>query len=224
VRYSSSLLSLRKSVLSMSHHSTSVDILLLFASELILTFIATITYLGITIWLAKPEFSRRAKSLYLSISKTTVEPFTTDDESKTGYFLLKVVAYNHSSSPKTIFKWNCRATRGSKVHKILPIYDDSEKVAIFSSGSRAPHREVPLDEVLSDPLDVDPLHTRTFYVGVTLAPITMDKPPKVSRQSKLVRHQASSRRSRLVFWIDVLGEDDKPLAQAPFYFQHESSD
>jgi hypothetical protein len=187
----------------------------------VLTFIATITYLAITIWLATPEFSRRAKSLSLSISKMTVDPFTTDEENKTGYFLLRVIAYNHSSIPKTVFKWNCRAARGFKVHKILPIYDDSERVAIFSSGSHAPHREVPIDEVLSDPLDVDPLHTKTFYVGVTLSPITIEK---VSKRSKAGIHQPSSRRARLMLWIDVLGEDDKPLAQAPFYFPHDSSD
>ncbi|MCL2140713.1 MAG: hypothetical protein FWH42_03430 [Dehalococcoidia bacterium] len=138
-----------------------------------------IAFLAVVLSLIVPlglEFYRRARPLSVRVVSAEV----VDKSGDSVYYCLKLAAYNNASIPKTIFKLLCQDAKGFQLKEVCFSAAIQQGIAVFHPRPDGTTKRLRLDEIIALPLDVDPLRSKTFYIGIEVSPTN----PQKTRSSK----------------------------------------
>jgi hypothetical protein len=117
------------------------------------------------------EFFRRARPLSLRILDAEV----IDRNGDSVYYCLRIAAYNNASIPKTMFKLLCQNARGFQLKEVRFAAALQQGIAVLQPCPSGTCKRLRLDEIIALPIDVDPLRSRSFYIGVEVTPTSTSK-------------------------------------------------
>ena len=129
-----------------------------------LAIIALILSLGLTF----VEIRRRLYGLHFEITDTRV----IDIRDNKAYLLVGLSIVNPSTMPKTIYQIDSQPLGNYQISEVPAEQNFEQSVVTFAPlGNAGMVAKVRLDDTASFPLDVEPLHSKTVYLGVAISPV-----------------------------------------------------
>jgi|GEM_PF-3559703 len=133
------------------------------------------------------ELYRRARPLSMRI----IESELVDINESSAYYCLKISVYNTASIPKTIFSLLCQDSNSFKMKEVRFSAVLQQDIAIFQPRIDGHSKRLKLKDIITLPMDIDPLHSKSFYVGVEVSP------------NKPLKRGCSARQLRTSFYFEA---------------------
>ena len=125
------------------------------------------------------EVQRRLCGLHLNI--TGVTPI--DGRANTLYLLLHLTIVNPSTITRTIYQIQFQPLENFQISEVPGAQNFEQSLVTFQPlGDAGRGVVVRLDDTASFPLDVEPLHSKNVFLGISLSPVSLPQndTPKVS--------------------------------------------
>jgi len=154
----------------------------------------------LSLTLACLEISRRLSKLHFKVTNLTLIDVV---DNKIG-LLLHLTIMNPSMLTRTVYKMDFEPLDGYQIKQIGGIQDFEKALVTFRPfGDIGKAILTRLDDVAGFPLDIEPHHSRTVYIAMTISPIP--RPLSVELSKKPILHMFG--------YLVGFDYKDKPIAK-----------